>query len=165
METQEAQTQETPAAAPKAAAVKLTLKADGKEYPLLKYPFPVKAARFPVTVNGATVDAATTAGRGKAYTYLLINNASFYVAGTIPKDASCEVNFPENYKFDEKQAPRVSNYKPKKAAKPVGEAQAADPNAGKGNETEQPDTAEAETATTESDVQPDAPKSARRGKK
>lgn len=113
-------TEAKPAPAPR---VKLTLRHGDKEFNLLKYPFPVKAAKFPVKVNGAVVDASCTAGKGKAYTYLLINNTSFYIPGTLPVDAELTVNFPEGYKFDEVQAPRVSTYKPKKPKK-EGEAPA-----------------------------------------
>jgi hypothetical protein len=96
---------------------RLTVTYNGETQPLLKYPFPVKAATFPVTVNGAPAVAACTAGRGKAYTYILFNNTSFYVPGTIPVDASLTVVFPENYKFDDVKAVRTSTYKPKKTAK------------------------------------------------
>lgn len=109
------------ASEPKAPRVKLTLKHGDQTLDLLKYPFPVKASKFPIVVNGVKVDAATTAGRGKAYTYMLINNTSFYVAGTLPVDAECTINFPDGYKFDDKVAPRVSNYKPKKKAKTEGD--------------------------------------------
>lgn len=169
------QTQETQTANPEAAAateakpapaprVKLTLKHDGKEHALLKYPFPVKAARFPVLVNGAKVDAACTAGRGKAYTYLLINNTSFYVPGTLPVDAECEINFPEGYKFDDTVAPRVSNYKPKKKAKAEGEAKAE----GDGAAEAKTEGGDNSGGTTDGDpVNPataEAPKAKRRGK-
>jgi hypothetical protein len=120
-----------------APRVSLTLKHGSTEHKLLKYPFPVKAAKFPVKVNGAEVQAATTSGKGKDYTYILINNTSFYVPGILPVDADLKVNFPEGYKFDEVQAPRVSTYKPKKKAaataengadgKPAAEAGAGTP--------------------------------------
>ena len=122
-------------AVPKPASPKLTVVIDGKSQPLLKYPFPVKAAKFPVTVNGEKADAACTAGRGKAYTYILFKNTSFYVPGTLPVDAALTVTFPDGYKFDDAVAPRVSSYKPKKkAATPAagaatGEGAAADASA------------------------------------
>lgn len=96
---------------------KLTVTVDGKTQALLKYPFPVKAATFPVTVNGEAALASCTAGRGKSYTYILFKNTSFYVPGTLPVDAALSVSFPTDYKFDEAKVARVSNYKPKKPAK------------------------------------------------
>lgn len=134
-----------PAKTPVPRAPKLTLSFEGKDTPLLKYAFPVKASKFPVKVNGAVVDAACTEGRGKAYTYLLINNTSFYVPGVLPVDAECSVNFPEGYKFDEAQAVRVSTYKPK-VKKDAPAAPAAD---------EQP----------ASEPVAEGPKAARRGRK
>lgn len=110
--------------------VKLELTFGDKKLAVLKYPFPVKAGKFPIKVNGSVCDAATTAGRGNSYTYFVVNNTSFYVAGHLPVDAEVSINFPEGYKFDDKLAPRVSNYKPKKkAAKAEGEAKPA----GEGN--------------------------------
>lgn len=153
--------QATPSPAPEAKApvpraAKLTLIHAGVSMTLLKYAFPVKAAKFPVKVNGAVVDAATTEGRGKAYTYLLINNTSFYVPGTLPVDAETKIDFPEGYKFDEAQAVRVSTYKPKaKVGAPTDPQPAvADPESGSDVVAE---TVEAAPAAT-------APKAARRGK-
>ena len=100
---------------------RLTVTVNGETHALLKYPFPVKAAKFPVTVNGQEAVAACTAGRGKAYTYILFNNTSFYIPGTLPPESVLEVTFPENYKFDDKQQARVSSYKPKKKAKSEAE--------------------------------------------
>lgn len=125
--TEETTTQEAPAAETKPAPtprVSLIMTHGSEQIKLLKYPFPTKASRFPVKVNGVEVQAACTAGRGKAYTYFLINNTSFYVPGVIPPDAELSVNFPEDYKFDDAQAVRVSTYKPKKAKKVEGEASA-----------------------------------------
>jgi hypothetical protein len=102
---------------------KLTLTYNGEEQPLLKYPFPVKAARYSVRINGHQAEAATTAGRGKAYTYLLFQNTSFYVPGVIPPDSDLTVNFPEGYRFDEAVIARVSTYKPKKAKEPKAKAE------------------------------------------
>lgn len=121
----------TPVTEPKAAPVprapKLNLMLEGVAHPLLKYPFPVKAARFPITINGAVVDAACTVGRGKAYTYILMNNTSFYVSGVLPPDAACTVEFPEGYKFDEAVTVRVSTYKSKKEKKAEAAAEAGNP--------------------------------------
>lgn len=108
-------------------APKLVFKlADGTTGSLLKYPFPAKAAKYSVKINGAVVDAASTAGKGKHYTYLLINNTSFYVPGLLPVDAEVSVDFPENYKFDDSIAARVSTYKPKTKRAPAAEAPAAE---------------------------------------
>lgn len=103
---------------------KLELVFEGKAQPLLKYPFPVKAAKFPVILNGEPAEAALTEGRGKAYTYILFNNTSFYVPGKLPVDAALTVNFPGGYPFDETPEQRKSNYKPK--AKAEGNETATD---------------------------------------
>ena len=141
-------------------APKLTLSFEGKDTQLLKYAFPVKAAKFPVKVNGAVVDAACTEGRGKAYTYLLINNTSFYVPGVLPVDAETTVNFPEGYKFDEAQAVRVSTYKPKAkkdAPAPADGAVDPAPAAAEGD-------AQAPAEQPAADAASDSPKAKRRGK-
>ncbi len=119
-----ATTEAGPKAVPVPRLPKLTLKHGGKDHPLLKYAFPAKPANFPIKVNGAEVEAACTSGRGKEYTYILISNTSFYVAGTLPVDAECTVEFPEGYKFDEALTARVSSYKPKK---PKAESAPVDP--------------------------------------
>jgi hypothetical protein len=108
---------QTPAVEAKPRAPKLTASIDGKDQSLLRYPFPVKSPRFKVNFNGEETDAASTAGKGKAYTYFLYKNTSFYVPGIVAAGASVSVTFPEGYKFDDAQAPRVSNYKPKKVKK------------------------------------------------
>ena len=118
---QEAQTIESPATEAPAKVVtprapKLVATIAGVDHPLLKYAFPVKAAKYNVKVNGVDVAAATTGGRGKFYTYFLINNTSFYVAGVVPADTELAVNFPDGYKFDEAVADRKSYYKPKAKA-------------------------------------------------
>ncbi len=113
----------------KPRAPKLTLTVGDQTHSLLKYAFPVKAARFGIKVNGQDAEAACTAGRGKSYTYILFNNTSFYIPGTLSADAEVSVNFPEGYKFDDEQTARVSYYKPKGKKEPgeAGEA-AAEPN-------------------------------------
>jgi len=141
--TEEATVTETteanpPKATPKPRSPKLKATYDGNEHPLLKYPFPVKAPRFNVNVNGVACEAATTGGRGKEYTYILINNTSFYVPGVVPHDAEVSVDFPDDYAFDTEVAERKSYYKPKrakegdegdtpKAEAPVAETPAAEP--------------------------------------
>lgn len=126
----ETQTQETQAAASAPAApvktAALTATIDGKSLKVLKYPFPVKAAKFPIKVNGVQVDAASTAGRGRSYTYMLVNNTSFYVEGVLAPDTEVAINFPDGYKFDDAVAARVSTYKPKKAKKEGAEQPATE---------------------------------------
>ena len=151
----------TPAKTPVPRAPKLTLSFEGKDTPLLKYAFPVKAAKFPVKVNGAVVDAACTEGRGKAYTYLLINNTSFYVPGVLPVDAETTVNFPEGYKFDEAQAVRVSTYKPKAKKDAPAPADGADDPVPAADEGGAPAAAEQPAA----EPVAEGPKASRRGRK
>jgi len=114
--TDETVTQETAPAKTRAPSLVATV--NGVAHKLLKYAFPTKAIPFTVTVNGVETPAAGTAGRGAAYTYLLINNTGFYLPKNVTLSAGDEVEvaFPEGYKFDEVQAVRVSNYKPKRKA-------------------------------------------------
>lgn len=155
------QTQAAAPAVAKPVSPKLTVVIDGKSQPLLKYPFPVKAAKFPVTINGEKADAACTAGRGKAYTYILFKSTSFYVPGTLPVDSALTVAFPDGYKFDDAVAPRLSNYKPKKKVPAVAAAAAA---------VGEADTAATAASGTETEVNPEpnptagAEKAKRRGK-
>lgn len=157
---QEAQTIESPATEAPAKVVtprapKLVATIAGVDHPLLKYAFPVKAAKYNVKVNGVDVATATTGGRGKFYTYFLINNTSFYVAGVVPADTEMTVNFPDGYKFDDSVADRKSYYKPKAkaAAAEAGETEAQ-------AKAEDPGHAVAEAILPEAD----APKGKRRGR-
>lgn len=145
----------TPVKESKPRPPKLTVTFEGKEQPLLKYPFPVKAAKFPVLVNGEAADAAITEGRGKAYTYILYNNTSFYVPGKLPVDAVLTVNFPEGYPFDVDVEGRKSYYKPKAKA----EGSDANPEAGSAVDNG----GAVETVETEPAAEA-APKAKRRGK-
>ena len=106
----EAKTEKAPS---KPRAPKLVAVIDGVEVPLLKYPFPAKAAKFNVLVNGENTEAATTGGRGKEYTYMVINGTSFYVPGSVPAESEVTVAFPEGYAF-EVTGERKSYYKAKK---------------------------------------------------
>lgn len=153
--TTEAPATEAPAKAPpKPRAPKLVATINGLEMPVLKYPFPVKAAQFDITVNGSPVKAAVTAGRGAGYTYMLVNNTSFYITGHIDAGTEVAINFPEGYTFDDAAAERKSYYKPKKAAKVEGEPAPAQTEA----------SAETPAQTAPNDVSPaaDAPKAKRR---
>lgn len=145
-----------PKATPKPRAPKLTATFDGVDHPLLKYPFPVKAPRFNVNVNGVACEAASTGGRGKEYTYILINNTSFYVPGIISQNAEVTVAFPDDYAFDTTVTERKSYYKPKKVKE--------------GDEGDAPAAAEGEAATAAADgadaatTEANPPKAARRRK-
>lgn len=141
---------------------KLTVTVDGKTQALLKYPFPVKAATFPVKVNGEGAVAACTAGRGKSYTYILYKNTSFYVPGTLAVDAALSINFPEGYKFDDVKAARVSNYKPKKPAKPKTEG---DAKIAEGGEASAPTAPVPDPASQEKRMEAQGAKAQRRGGK
>jgi hypothetical protein len=54
---------------------------NGDSLKAIKYPMPLKAPRFDLTVNGAVVSAAQTTFRDIKYTYFEFNGASFYVPG------------------------------------------------------------------------------------
>jgi hypothetical protein len=86
--------------APKREAAKLFLTAEGIE-PLKvgKYPMPVKAARFPLGVNGQEVEAATTEFKDKKYTYFMYNGVGFWVTGHLNAEVEYTFDFPEGYEF------------------------------------------------------------------
>lgn len=142
---------------------KLSLKVGDATHNLLKYPFPVKAAKFPVSINGENAVASCTAGRGKAYTYILYKNTSFYIPGTLPVDAVCSVDFPEGYKFDDAVVARVSNYKPKKKAD-KGETKAASAEPAAAGEPVAAGVAVAESASQEKRMEAQGAKAVRRGR-
>ena len=138
---------------PRAPALMATV--DGVAHKLLKYAFPTKAITFTVTVNGEEAQAATTAGRGSSYTYLLINNTGFYLPKNVVLESGADISiaFPDGYPFDDEQAVRVSTYKPKLKRAPV----------------EGEDVADATPADPYTDapasVEEEAPKAKRRGRK
>lgn len=163
METQETATpavEATPAVAKPVPAPrhKLTTVIAGVTYSVLKYAFPVKAAKFPIKVNGVEVEAASTGGKGKFYSYFIVNSTSFYVPGVLAPDAELTIDFPGDYKFDDALSARVSTYKPKpkKEKEPKAEASAD------GTVTESDAAVNAPDAAAE--PQADAPRAKRRGK-
>lgn len=156
--TETVTTPEAVKAAPKPRAPKLLAIVNGVELLLLKYAFPVKAPRFPVQFNGVEVQAANTGGKGKEYTYFLVNNTSFYVPGAFAPDSVVTATFPEGYVFDEAEVARVSTYKPKdkKEAPPADPATQVHPDDVRPTDEPTPEVASAAEAS--------AGKSKRRGK-
>jgi hypothetical protein len=65
----------------------------------IKYPMPLKAARYHLTVNGEQCEAAQTTFGEIRYTYFMYNGASFYVPGHHNADTLYEFTYPEGYKF------------------------------------------------------------------
>lgn len=65
----------------------------------IKYPMPLKAARFSLTINGEQCEAAQTTFGSIMYTYFLYGGASFYVPGHHNADTLYEFSYPEGYKF------------------------------------------------------------------
>jgi len=65
----------------------------------IKYPMPLKAARYHLTVNGEQCEAAQTTFGEIRYTYFMYNGASFYVPGHHQPDTLYEFTYPEGYKF------------------------------------------------------------------
>jgi hypothetical protein len=65
----------------------------------IKYPMPLKAARFHLTINGDQCEAAQTTFGEIRYTYFMYNGASFYVPGHHQPDTLYEFTYPEGYKF------------------------------------------------------------------
>lgn len=65
----------------------------------IKYPMPLKAARYHLTINGEQCEAAQTTFGEIKYTYFLFGGASFYVPGHHNPDTLYEFTYPEGYKF------------------------------------------------------------------
>jgi hypothetical protein len=65
----------------------------------IKYPMPLKAARYTITINGEECEAAQTTFGEIRYTYFMYNGASFYVPGHHDAATLYEFTYPENYKF------------------------------------------------------------------
>jgi hypothetical protein len=87
-------------APPKRVFPQLFLTAKGME-PLKvgKYPMPVKAARFPLGVNGQEVEAATTEFKDKKYTYFMYQGVGFWVTGHLNAEVEYTLDFPDGYEF------------------------------------------------------------------
>lgn len=134
---------------------------DGTEKPLLRYAFPVKASPFNVKVNGEDCKAAITAGRGNSYVYVMVNNDSFYFAGTVEAGTELTVDFPEGYTFREEVEVRKSYYVPKRPKKDAVDS-AADDSIPENTEGEAPSEPAAEEAPTEEVPAAEKPAPARR---
>jgi len=65
----------------------------------IKYPMPLKAGRYHLTINGEQCEAAQTTFGEIRYTYFMYNGASFYVPGHHQADTLYEFTYPESYKF------------------------------------------------------------------
>jgi hypothetical protein len=65
----------------------------------IKYPMPLKAARYTMTINGEQCEAAQTTFGSIRYTYFMYEGASFYIPGHHNADTLYEFQFPEGYKF------------------------------------------------------------------
>ena len=95
--------QEKPTEEPKkrAGPAQLILRdmAGGEPLKAIKYPMPLKAARFNLTINGDQCEAAQTTFGEIRYTYFLFSGASFYVPGHLDQATLWEFSFPENYNF------------------------------------------------------------------
>lgn len=131
-------TVEAPVAAKKgiarASGLNLVLP-DGTKLKPMKYPMPLKAARFPMSINGKECDAAQTTYRDIKYTYFMYEGASFYVPGHLDPVPEYTLEFNEGYTFaPSKMDRKLAAEKAKKADKtegatetPATEQAAADP--------------------------------------
>ena len=115
---------------PKREAVVLLLTAEGIE-PLRvgKYPMPVKAPRFPLSVNGQDVDAATTAFKDMKYTYFVYQGVSFWVTGHLNPELGYTLDFPDGYEFkpvkvDRKAQAAAANTAPASEESALGASEA-----------------------------------------
>lgn len=112
---------EAPAAAakaPRTVAPKIVLSApDHPDMPVLKYPMPVKAPRFELSINGEKCQAAETAFKDYKYTYFVVNGAELYVKGHLNHDLEYTIAFPEGYDFSPLKVDRQAQAAAAKAAK------------------------------------------------
>jgi len=107
VQDQATETTAAPATKPGRVAASLTLVTPaGESLKAIKYPMPLKAPRFKLSVNGQEVDAAQTTFRDIKYTYFEFGEASFYVPGHLSqygdggdKLAEYTFKFPEGYTF------------------------------------------------------------------
>jgi hypothetical protein len=114
---------------PKRVAAVLTLSApDVGPLKAIKYPMPLKAPRFDLSVNGQMVSAAQTTFRDIKYTYFEYNGASFYVPGHLSQEPDYVFQFPEGYAFTpvkldrKEQASKAAAAKATKTPKAEGSA-------------------------------------------
>jgi hypothetical protein len=131
--------QEKPTEEPKkrAGPAQLILRdvAGGEPLKATKYPMPLKAPRFSVTINGEQCEAAQTTFGDIRYTYFLFNGASFYVPGHHDQATLWEFSFPESYNFKplkldrKEQSSAAAKAKAAKAAEAKAGAAAASPDA------------------------------------
>lgn len=95
------ETAELPKTRAKRPAAVLALSAKGcPPLKAIKWPMPLKAARFELNINQTTCSAATTTFKEIKYTYFEFNGASFYVPGHLPADTEYTFDYPENYNFE-----------------------------------------------------------------
>jgi hypothetical protein len=142
--TEETIAQETPTKAaapapapakPKRVAAVLSLSAEGVD-PLkaIKYPMPLKAPRFEMSINGQLVKAAQTTFGAIKYTYFEFGGASFYVPGHLSQEPEYTFSFPEGYNFTPMKLDRAATAAAaalaaaakKAAAAPKSDAEGAD---------------------------------------
>jgi len=86
--------------------------------------------------------------------YVMVNNDSFYFAGTVEAEAELTVDFPEGYLFRDEVEVRKSYYIPKRPKKDEADGESGDaiePNT-EGEEAAAESTGEAETEATPEDV-------------
>ena len=86
-----------------------------------RYPMPVKAPRFDVTVNDVICQAATSAGKGKAYTTILYNKTGLCFEVMLAAGANVTLAVPYGYVFDSEERMRPSWVK-RQEAKAIKEA-------------------------------------------
>lgn len=100
-----------------AAALFLVL-ADGTKLKAAKYVMPLKAARIPVTINGAAEELAETTFKEIKYTYFTVNGVCFWVSGHIDdKSQDLGFEFPDGYEFKPMKLDRKDQADKAKAAK------------------------------------------------
>lgn len=106
------------------AAVLEFVTPSGDKLKAIKYPMPLKAPRYDMSVNGETVSAAQTTFGAILYTYFQYKGASFYVPGH-HKEGEFKFIYPEGYKFEPLKLDRAAQSA--KAAKSKAEKTAAAP--------------------------------------
>jgi hypothetical protein len=118
------------------AAVVQLVDAAGNTYKAIKYPMPLKAVPYELSVNGERVVAAQTTFGEIKYTYVTIKGCSFYCPGHHADDQEYTFQAPEGYsweplKLDRKeQSAKAAAAKAAKAATATGPEGEESPGAG-----------------------------------
>ncbi len=109
------------------AAVVQLVDAAGNAYKAIKYPMPLKAVPYELSVNGERVVAAQTTFGEIKYTYVSIKGCSFYCPGHHADDQEYTFQAPEGYSWEPLKLDRKEQSAKAAAAKAAKAATAPGP--------------------------------------